>query len=63
MDEIKDLRAVLRWTQEELAGALGVSRATIANWEQGRVKPSKLAACSIAAFASELKEKCHARRK
>jgi DNA-binding transcriptional regulator YiaG len=55
MDGIKDLRAVLHLTQEELAGALGVSRATIANWEQNRAGPSKLAGRSIAGFVSELK--------
>lgn len=62
MGGIKDLRAVLHLTQEELAGALGVSRATISNWEQSRAAPSKLARREIirlfAEFKGEGAEKC-----
>lgn len=62
MDGIKGLRAALRLTQEELAGAIGVSRATIANWEQNRAAPSKLARREIirlfAEFKGEGAEKC-----
>jgi len=39
----KKLRTELEMTQQELAVALGVSLSTVANWEAGRVKPSRLA--------------------
>jgi len=39
----KKLRTDLDMTQQELAVALGVSLSTVANWEAGRVKPSRLA--------------------
>jgi len=39
----KKLRTELGMTQQELAVALGVSLSTVANWETGRVKPSRLA--------------------
>jgi len=62
MDEIKDLRAVLRMTQEEFARACGVSRATVANWEQSRSHISNLAGREILRLVDGLKgegaEKC-----
>lgn len=38
---IKENREALELTQAELAEKLGVSKASVANWEQGRNKPSK----------------------
>lgn len=45
--DIKDIRIKLRLTQEELAHKLGVSWGTVARWEAGRSKPSKLAQRAI----------------
>ncbi|MDO9574126.1 MAG: helix-turn-helix domain-containing protein [Candidatus Contubernalis sp.] len=41
--DIKTLRGKLGLTQEELARKLGVSWGTVARWEAGKSKPSKLA--------------------
>ena len=35
-ERVKELRAKLGVTQEELAERLGVTRTTVANWESGR---------------------------
>lgn len=45
--DIKDIRERLDLTQEELAHKLGVSWITIARWESGKNKPSKLAQRAI----------------
>ena len=49
-DFIKQVRITLNMTQTELANALDVSYATINRWENGRVKPSKLAIKSFLDF-------------
>ena len=36
----REIRAKLGMTQEEFAGALGISVKTLRNWEQGRREPS-----------------------
>lgn len=38
-DEIKDIRARLRLTQEQFAARIGVSVATIRAWEAGNARP------------------------
>jgi transcriptional regulator with XRE-family HTH domain len=40
MLSIQDLRARMGWSQEELADELGVTQATISNWERGRSRPT-----------------------
>lgn len=45
--DIKGLRIRLGLTQDELAHRLGVSWSTIARWEAGKGKPSKLAKRAI----------------
>jgi len=45
--DVKDIRLRLGLTQEELAHKLGVSWGTVARWEAGRNKPSKLAQKAI----------------
>lgn len=42
-EQIKELRARLKLTQEEMARVLGVSYPTIGRWESGKFKPSRLA--------------------
>jgi putative transcriptional regulator len=37
--EVKAIRSKLRLSQREFAGLLGISDATLKNWEQGRVQP------------------------
>jgi transcriptional regulator with XRE-family HTH domain len=39
--ELKQLRALLGWTQSRLAHELGVSRNTVARWELGLYKVPK----------------------
>ena len=41
-EKIKKLRASLGFTQQTLAGKLGVSFATVNRWENGQTKPSQL---------------------
>ena len=42
-EEIKTLRKLLRFTQQEFAYKIGVSHCTYNRWEVGKTKPSKLA--------------------
>lgn len=44
---IKDLRGRLKVSQEELAALAGCSFTTINRWENGRTKPSRLAAARL----------------
>ena len=41
--ELKKLRQMRGWSQEDLARELGVSFATVNRWENGKTKPSRLA--------------------
>ena len=50
---LRTIRANLDLTQEQLAGRLGVSFATVNRWEGGSVKPQKAAREAIAALAAE----------
>jgi putative transcriptional regulator len=47
---LKEFRLQKQITQEDLAGALGVSRQTIIALEQGRYEPSLSLALRIAAY-------------
>lgn len=39
MNKIKELRIEFRMKQSDLAGILGISQATLSNWETGRFEP------------------------
>ena len=41
--EIRNLRKSLNLTQEQFAARLGIARSTVAKWECGETKPSKMA--------------------
>ena len=41
--QVAELRQQLKWTQQQLAAALGVSFATVNRWENGKTEPSQLA--------------------
>ena len=41
--ELKIIRQLHGWSQEDLARELGVSFATVNRWENGKTKPSRLA--------------------
>ena len=47
---IKNIRTILKLSQEELAHELGVSFATINRWENGKTSPSKLALVAVKDF-------------
>ena len=40
---IKEIRAKLGWSQEEMAYEIGVSLSTVQRWEQNSRRPSRLA--------------------
>lgn len=40
-DDIKALRAELKCTARELAGALGIEQSTVLSWESGELFPTK----------------------
>ena len=44
---VRELRRRLGLSQRELAGRLGVARATVTRWENGTRRPSKLAEMAI----------------
>jgi len=41
VEHVRAARALLKWTQEELASRAGVAVATVSFWETERVKPSE----------------------
>jgi len=50
---VKEIRRQLGLSQEDLARELGVSFATVNRWENGQVKPSKLAQAQLNAFCAK----------
>jgi putative transcriptional regulator len=44
---VRDLRSRLGMTQEDFAGALGITVSTVCRWEKGSTRPSMLAAASM----------------
>ncbi|MEM7116536.1 MAG: helix-turn-helix transcriptional regulator [Chloroflexota bacterium] len=48
-NRLRELRAARRWTQQALAGRVGVSRQTIIAIEKGQYNPTAVLAIKIAA--------------
>lgn len=56
-NRLPDLRAERRWTQADLAAALGVSRQTVISLEKGKYDPSLPLAFRIAeAFGCKIED-------
>lgn len=53
-DLVKEIRRQLVLSQEDLARELGVSFATVNRWENGKVKPSRLAKAQFEQFCSKM---------
>lgn len=51
---VKEVRRQLVLSQEDLARELGVSFATVNRWENGKVKPSKLAKAQFEQFCDKM---------
>jgi DNA-binding transcriptional regulator YiaG len=51
---VKEVRRQLSLSQEALARELGVSFATVNRWENGHVKPSKLARAQFDTFCLKM---------
>ena len=51
---VKEIRRQLSLSQEDLARALGISFATVNRWENGLVKPSKLAKAQLDNFCARM---------
>ena len=51
---IKEVRRQLDLSQEDLARELGISFATVNRWENGQVKPSKLAKAQLNKFCAKM---------
>ena len=51
---VKEIRKQLGLSQEDLARELGVSFASVNRWENGQVKPSKLAKAQLNAFCIKM---------
>ena len=50
MQQITEMRRLLRWTQERLGReAGGIHQATISNWESGAVTPTETSLVALAA--------------
>ncbi len=54
---VKQVRRQLGVSQEDLARELGVSFATVNRWENGKVKPSKLARARFDEFCAKMKKR------
>ena len=54
---VKEVRRQLALSQEDLARELGISFATVNRWENGQVKPSKLAKAQFDAFCARMTKK------
>lgn len=52
---VRELRAALGLTQEQVAAKIGVTFSTVNRWESGKVKPSPLAMLRIEELQNELK--------
>ena len=48
MSKIRQLREEKGLTQQGLAGAVGVSQATVSDWETGKIKPELTKAVRLA---------------
>ena len=51
---LKEVRRQLSLSQEALARELGVSFATVNRWENGQVRPSKLAKAQLDNFCAKM---------
>jgi DNA-binding transcriptional regulator YiaG len=51
---VKEVRRQLSLSQEDLARELGISFATVNQWENGQVKPSKLAKAQFDSFCAKM---------
>lgn len=51
---VNDVRRQLSLGQEDLARKLGISFATVNRWENGQVKPSKLAKAQLDSFCVKM---------
>lgn len=51
---VKEIRRQLSMSQEDLARELGISFATVNRWENGVVKPSKLAKAQLDNFCAKM---------
>ncbi len=51
---VRNVRAQLKFSQEDLARELGVSFATVNRWENGHTEPSKMARNVIRAFCRKM---------
>ena len=51
---VKEIRKQLGLSQEDLARELGVSFASVNRWENGQVRPSKLAKAQLNAFCIKM---------
>ncbi len=54
-EQVKEVRMVLKLSQEDLAHALGVSFATVNRWENGKTNPSKLAQVTFDNFREKMR--------
>ncbi|MFO8084543.1 MAG: helix-turn-helix transcriptional regulator [Desulfobacterales bacterium] len=53
-ESVKEIRRQLSLSQEDLARALRISFATVNRWENGLVKPSKLAIAQLENFCAKM---------
>ncbi len=62
IDLLTHLRSSYHLTQEELAGALGVTNRTVSNWERGEVRPFRRNVQRVLALERELRRVREGRR-